>query len=227
MIEIQDWSSITIEALQNLWQGFIGFMPQLIGALIVFIVGWFIAVWIGKLIAEILKRLKFDSIFEKTKWEKALEGAEFKMKISDFFGALVKWVLVIVFLLATVEILGLSQFAGFLKAIVSWLPNLVVASAIFVVAVVIADFIEKLVKAIVGKMNVGYAGFIGSIIKWAIWIFAILAILAQLGVAREIVQTLIQGLVALLVISSGLAFGLGGKDVAKDILEGFRGKIRG
>lgn len=223
---VQDWFSITIEALQDLWYGFIGFLPQLIGAIIVFVVGWFISVWIGKLVAEVLKRIRFDRIFEHSKWEHALQKAEFKTKMSDFIGGIIKWILVIVFLLATVEVLGLSQFASFLKSVVAWLPNLVVATAIFVVAVIVADFSEKLVQAIVGKMDVAHTKFAGSIVKWAIWIFAILAILSQLGVAANIINTLIQGFVALLVISSGLAFGLGGKDVAKDILVGFRSKIK-
>ena len=223
---VQDWFSITVEALQDLWYGFIAFLPQLIGAIIVFVVGWFISVWIGKLVAEVLKRIRFDRIFEQSKWEHALQRAEFKTKMSDFIGGIIKWILVIVFLLATVEVLGLNQFASFLKSVVAWLPNLVVATAIFVVAVILADFSEKLVKAIVGKMDVSHTKFAGSIVKWAIWIFAILAILSQLGVAANIISTLIQGFVALLVISSGLAFGLGGKDVAREILEGFRSKIK-
>lgn len=222
---VQDWSLITLDALQKLWQGFIKFIPQLIGAIIVFVVGWFISVWIGKLVVEILKRLRFDKIFEKAKWEEVLEKAEFKMKMSDFIGSIVKWVLVIVFLLAAVEILGLGQFAGFLKAIVAWLPNLVVAAAIFVVAAIVVDFAEKLVKAIVGKMNVKYAPVIGSIVRYSIWIFAFLAILTQLGVASNIVQILISGFVALIVISSSLAFGLGGKDLAHDVLEKLRRKL--
>ena len=76
---IQDWYSITSQALQDLWQGFIKFIPQLIGALIVFIIGWFISVWIGKFIAEILKRIKFDRIFEKSKWDEALTKARLKL----------------------------------------------------------------------------------------------------------------------------------------------------
>lgn len=223
---IQDWSAITLKSLQNLWEGFIGFIPQLIGALIVFIVGWFISVWIGRFIAEILKRLKLDRIFEKTKWQNAFEKAEFKVSVSDFIGGIVKWVLAIVFLLAAVEILGLGQFAGFLKAIVSWLPNLIISAAIFVVAVIIADFAEKLVKAVVGKMEVSYSKILGTIVKWAVWTFAILAILAQLGVAKEIIQILVSGFVALVVISAGIAFGLGGKDVARDVLENLRNRIK-
>jgi len=129
MTILQEWSSVTIEKLQDLWGGFLNFIPELIGALIVFIIGWIIAVWVGKIITEILKRAKFDKIFEKTKWDEALEKADFKMEMSGFLGGLVKWILVIVFLSAAVEILGMAQFAVFLGAIVGWLPNLVVAAA--------------------------------------------------------------------------------------------------
>jgi small-conductance mechanosensitive channel len=131
-----------------------------------------------------------------------------------------------VFLLASVEILGLSQVASFLKAIVNWLPNVVVAAAIFVVAVIVADFAERLVKAIVGKMEIGYTRLLGGIVRYSIWIFAFLAILAQLGIVSEIIQILVAGFVALLVISSSIAFGLGGKDLAHDILENLRTKLR-
>ncbi|MCD6500574.1 hypothetical protein J7K42_00975 [bacterium] len=223
---VQDWTTVTLQALQNLWQGFLNFLPKLIGAIVVFVIGWFIAVWIGKLVAEILRRLRVDRIFEKSKWDEALAKAEFKMKVSDFIGGIVKWVLVIVFLLAAVEILGLTQFAAFLRAIVMWLPNLVVAAAIFVVAVIVADIAEKLVRAIVGKMNVGYVKMIGSIVKWAVWIFAILAILNQLGVAPDIVRILITGFVALVVVSCSLAFGLGGKDMAREVIENWRNKLK-
>lgn len=223
---LQDWSSITLDALQGLWKGFLDFVPKLIGAIVVFVVGWFIAVWIGKLVAEVLKRIKFDKLFEKTKWDEALEKANMKVTMSGFIGGLVKWILVIVFLLAAVEILGMVQFAGFLKDIVAWLPNLVVAAAIFVVAVIVADFAEKLIKAVVGKMNVGYVNMVGAIVRWAIWIFAAFAILEQLEVASDIVQILVTGLVALVVLSGALAFGLGGKDLARDVLENLRKKLR-
>lgn len=222
---IQDWSSVTLGALQGLWFGFLDFIPKLVGAIIIFVVGWLIAVWIGKLVAEVLKRLRFDKIFEKTKWDDALEKANIKVTISGFIGGLVKWILVIVFLLAAVEILGMTQFAAFLGNIVSWLPNLVVAAAIFVVAVVFSDFAEKFIKAVVGKMSVGYVNMVGSIVKWAIWIFAAFAILEQLQVASDIVQVVVTGLVALIVLSGALAFGLGGRDLAKETLENIKNKL--
>ncbi|MDD5738985.1 MAG: hypothetical protein PHY72_03645 [Candidatus Pacebacteria bacterium] len=223
---IQDWSSVTLGALQSFWGGFISFVPKLIGAAIVFIVGWLISVWIGKLIALILKKAKFDSIFEKAKWQEAMEKAEFKMDMSEFVGSLIKWILIIVFLLAAVEILGMTQFAGFLSGIVAWLPNVVISVAIFIVAVVAADFFEKMMKAFVGKMNVKFVGMAGAIVKWAVWIFALLAILGQLGIAPEIIQILVTGVVALIVIAGGLAFGLGGKDMAKETLDNLKEKLK-
>jgi len=224
---IQNWLTITIESLQDLLQGFINFFPKMAGALLILVIGWFISIWIGKFIAEILKKIKVDRIFENAKWEEALKGAELKIKVSDFIGGIVKWVLAIVFLSITVEILELDAFAKFLQAIVAWLPNLIVATAIFVVAVIVADFAEKFIKAVVNKMGVSCANVLGIIVRWAVWIFAILAILSQLGVAREIIQILVSGFVALIVISAGIAFGLGGKDIAKETLEELKTKLKG
>jgi len=220
-----DWYDVTIQALQNLWQGFLSFIPVLIGAIIVFVIGWFISVGIGKLVTEVLKRLQFNQLFERGGWKGALEKAEIKVDASGFIGAIVKWILVIVFLLAAVEILGLTQFAGFLKDVLVYLPNVIVAALIFVVTVILVDIVEKVVRASVESIKVGYGQMVSMVIKWSLWFFAILAILYQLGVARPFMETLFQGLVAMLVISLGLAFGLGGKDVAAQILQDIKRKI--
>lgn len=222
-----DWYSITINALLDLWQGFLGFLPSLIGAIVVFVVGWFVALAIGKLVSEILSRLKFNVLFEKTDWQRAFQKAKLTVNPAEFLGAIVKWILVIVFLLAAVEILGFTQFTVFLGTIVNYLPNVFIAALIFVIAIIVADIVQKIVVAGVEKMKVGYSHFAGVIVKWSIWIFAILAILYQLGVVRPMVQTLFAGLVALFVISFGLAFGLGGKDVAAELLQDWKRKLRG
>jgi hypothetical protein len=222
---VTDWSTITLQALQTTWQSFWLFLPKLIGALIVFIIGWLFSVGVGRLVAEVLKRLKFNQIFERTGWKEALSKAELKADPSEFIGAICKWILVIVFLLASVEILGLVQFADFLKRVVIWLPNLIVASAIFVVAVILADILEKLVKASVKKIQVSYAAFLGTVIKWAIYVFAALAILLQLGITPTIINTLVVGFVGTISIALGLAFGLGGKDAAARFIEDVKHKI--
>ena len=224
---VADWASVTIEALQNLWQGFLHFIPALIGAIIVFAIGWFISVVIGKAVSEVLKRLRFNRIFEKGAWKEALEKAEFKVDAAEFVGIVVKWVLVIVFLLAAVEILGLTQFAGFLSAVLAYLPNVVVAAFIFVAAVIIADILEKVVRATVESIRVGYGHIVGVIIRWSIWIFAIFAILVQLKIAQSLLNTLFTGLVGVIVVAAGLAFGLGGREIAAEVLRDLYKKLKG
>jgi len=221
-----DWCKATLEALQGLWQGFVIFIPKLFGAIIIFIIGWFIAIALGKVISEILKRIKFNQIFERGVWKEALEKAEFKIDASGFIGAICKWILVIVFLLVAVEILGLVQFADFLVKVLAYLPNVVVAALIFVVAVIIADILEKVVRAVVEGVRVGYGQVVGAIVRWSIWIFAILAILIQLKITPALLQTLFIGFVALIAIAGGIAFGLGGKEAAAELLQDFKKKLK-
>ncbi len=222
-----DWYDITAQALLDLWRVFINFIPALIGALVIFLIGWFISVGIGKIIAEVLRKLKFNQLFDKGGMKTALEKADIKVDASGFVGSIFKWVLVIVFLLAAVEVLGFTQFAGFLTNVLGYLPNVIVAVLIFVVAVIIADILEKIVRAAVEGTKVGYGDVSGAIVKWSIWVFAILAILYQLNVAPGLIETLVGGVVYLVVIAGGLAFGLGGKDIATDILQGLRKKLQG
>lgn len=222
---VEDWSEITITTLQSAWQGFLLFLPKLIGAIIVFVIGWLISVLIGKVITEILNRIKLNKIFERTGWQEAFEKAELKINPSEFIGAICKWILVIVFLLAAVDILELKEFAVLLTKIVSWLPNVIVAVIIFVVAIILADILEKIVKAWVKKMELGFANFLGTAVKIAIYVLAVLAILVQLNVTPTIVNTLVIGFVGTISLALGLSFGLGGKDAAARLIEDLRRKI--
>lgn len=222
---IQDWSLITMQALQGAWEEMLLFLPNLIAAIIIFILGWFIAIWIGKLIAQILNKLKFDSVFEKTGWREALSNADVKVNPSSFIGAICKWILVVVFLMIVTDIMGWVAFAGLLAKIIAWMPNLLVAIIILVVAIIIADIVEKLVKVSTKKMGISSVNFLGSIVKGALYVFAGLAVLLQLGVTPEIVKVLVMGFVGTLTLALGLSFGLGGKDAAARIIEEVRKRV--
>ncbi|MFA5208379.1 MAG: hypothetical protein WC428_07085 [Candidatus Paceibacterota bacterium] len=222
---IQDWSLITMQALQGAWEEMLLFLPNLIAAIIIFILGWFIAIWIGKLIAQILNKLKFDSVFEKTGWREALSNADVKVNPSSFIGAICKWILVVVFLMIVTDIMGWVAFAGLLAKIIAWMPNLLVAIIILVVAIIIADIVEKLVKVSTKKMGISSVNFLGSVVKGALYVFAGLAVLLQLGVTPEIVKVLVMGFVGTLTLALGLSFGLGGKDAAARIIEDVRKRV--
>lgn len=223
---VTNWLDTTVMALKNLWLGFIDFIPSLIGALIVFIIGWIVALAFGKLVAEVLKKIRFNQIFEKGGWKGALEKADIKVDASEFIGSIIKWVLMIVFLAASIEILGFNQLTLFLTAdVLPFLPNVVVAAFIFVVAVIIADVLEKVVRASVEGVKAGYGSVAGVIVKWSILVFAILAILYQLGIGAVFMADLFKGVVAMIVIAVGLAFGLGGKEVAGEIVRDMKNKL--
>jgi small-conductance mechanosensitive channel len=224
---VLDWYAVTIDGLQGLLQGLIAFLPALVGALVIFVVGWFVSAGVGRLVSDILKRIKFNQVFERGNWKQALDKADVKVDPSGFIGAIFKWVLVIVFLLAAVEVLGLNQLATFITNVLAYLPNVLVASLIFVVAVIIADLAEKILRAAVESTQVGYGHIVGVIVRWSIWIFATIAILTQLGVTPILWQTLFTGLVALVVLAGGLAFGLGGKEVAAQWLGDFSRRLKG
>jgi len=224
---IQTWTEIITGSLQSLWTGFISFLPSFLGAIIIFIIGWVIATVLGKLSSQIIRVLRIDSILEKIGFKKSFERANINLDSSKFIGELVRWFFIIVFLMAATDILGLFQVTDFLSRVLLYIPQLVIAVLILLAAVLIADFLQKLVKASVEAAGFGFANTLAAITKWAILVFAILAALLQLGIAPALIQTIFTGFVAALVISSGLAFGLGGKDFAASILNKFRKDIKG
>ncbi len=215
-----------LEPLEGLWVSFLTFIPDLVGALLIFIIGWFFAVGVGKLITGILTKLKFNSFFESESWEEAMEKAEVKLNMSEFLGSIVKWIIILVVLHLSVGVLGFEQFEELMGRIVGYLPNVIVAALIFVAAVMVADFLSKIMVAATEKADFAHTSLMGAIVKGAIWIFAIFAILIELGIAEELLTTLFEALVYMIAIAGGLAFGLGGKDVAKKTIEKMKNNLK-
>ena len=223
---VQTWGDVLAASFQELWAGVVGFVPRLIVALIVFVIGWIIAMALGKVVNQIIRAIKVDKALQSLGMEDPLARAGMRLDAGAFIGGLVKWFFIIVFLAATVEVLGLSQVTVFLQEVVLlYLPNVFVAALILVVAALIADAVSRLVSGTAKAASLPSAGFLGGVSKWAIWVFAILAALYQLGIAGPMVQTLFTGVVAALALALGLAFGLGGKDTASKYLDRLRSDI--
>jgi len=224
-----NWYDITSKALSGFWESFINFIPNLLVAIIVFLIGWVIAAIIGKIISQILLRLQFNRLFEKASWREALEKAEIKVNPAEFIGAIFKWVIVILILLISVQImLGLqyNPFQNLLDKFIAWIPDFIVAVVIFIVAVIVADLLDKVIIASTKRIGVENVGLLGMVVRWAIYVFAGIAILMQLkievaGWIADLLKILFTGIV----IALALAFGLGGKDAAAKLIEDTRRKI--
>ena len=223
---VQTWGEVLISSMQTLWIGIVGFVPRMVVALIIFIIGWVIAVALGQLVMQVVRALKVDMALESLGAKEVVVQAGFKLDSGAFIGGLVKWFFIIVFLMASVDVLGLTEVTTFLRDIVLlYIPNVIVAAVILVAAALLADALQRVVRGSAQAAGLPSAAFLGGVTRWSIWVFAILAALYQLGVAGPFVQTLFTGFVAMVAIGGGLAFGLGGKDVAGRFLERLRNDI--
>jgi len=216
----QTWASVFNDSLLNLWYGFMNFVPSLLGALIIFIIGWIVGSIVGKAISQLLSAVKLDKLFESAGAEDLMSRAGLKLNASGFIGGIVKWFIVVVFLMASLQIIGLTQVNAFLsEAVLFYLPKVIIAAFVLIIATVIADAMRKLVQASAKAANISSANMLGSIARYAILIFAITIALSELGIATYFMQVLFMGLIVMLAIAGGLAFGLGGKEAAARAIE--------
>lgn len=220
MMFIQNLGLVFSSSLLNLWYGFINFVPGLLLAIILFIVGWVVGSVVGKAISQVISAIKVDKLFESAGAEEILGRMGLKLNIGKFFGVIVKWFIIIVFLMASLQIVGLTQVNDFLRsAVLFYLPKVVIASIVLILATIIADVMQKLVTASANAAKITSANMLGSVTKYAIWIFAIIIALSELGIATYFMQVLFMGIIVMLAIAGGLAFGLGGKEAAARALE--------
>jgi hypothetical protein len=222
---VQTWGEAITVSLLSLWERFINFLPALLGAVLVFLFGWIIAVALGKMVEKLIKAVKVDDAFEKIGAGKKLKEEGINGSVSGFLGGLVKWFFILVFLLAAVDILKLDKVTSFLNSILLYIPNVVVSVIILAVVFLLGNFVYNVVKGSTRAAGVMSATLLATISKWAIIIFGILAALIQLGIATSLVSTIFVGIVAMFSLAGGLAFGLGGKDEAAAILKKLREEI--
>jgi hypothetical protein len=219
MMFIQNWGDVFTQSLYSVWYGVATFIPDLIIALIIFAIGWVLAALIEKLVEGVFKALKIDAALRSAGLEEVVKRAGHNLNSGAFVGALVKWFIIIVFLMASFDVLGLAQVNSFLRDVVNYLPEVIVAVLILMVAVVVASAMQKLVVASSRAAGIRNSELLGRITKWAIWIFALLTALYNLGIAPGLIQTVVMAVFAGAALALGLAFGLGGKDAAQKLLE--------
>ena len=223
---LQTWGSVLSQSFANLWLGFVSFVPALLIAVIIFIIGWVVGASLSKVVEQLFKVVKVDSALKAAGVEDLVKKSGTNLNSGKFVGELVRWFVVIAFLIASFEILGLTQVNDFLKGVVlGYLPSVIASVLILMVAAVLGEVVRKTIIGSVQDAGVSGANLLGSIAKWAIWIVALFAALSQLGIAPAVLQTLFTGVVIALSLALGLSFGLGGQDAASRYIEKLRGEI--
>ncbi|MFA5072059.1 MAG: hypothetical protein WC511_06965 [Candidatus Pacearchaeota archaeon] len=214
------------EAFFLLYQEILSRVPDVTWALIVFISGWIIANRIKFLSANLFNRLRLNQILKSLGWESFFDRFDTRMNVSKFFGTIIEFYFILLFLTISLDILRLGTFGKIVGGVVGYYPNIFIAMIIFIATIYIADFSKKIVVGSLEKEKITYSNFLGDIISSGAWILAILAILYQLQIAQTLILAIFIGAIALIVLSLGLAFGIGGKDMAKKILEDMENRVK-
>jgi len=204
-----------IQPFVDIWAQVATFVPKFIAAILVLLIGMIIAKTLYKLIVKALGS-KVDAMVLPLAG--AIERAGYKLRVGHIIGWLVKWFFIIVTLIIALDILGLDQVQSFLTYIALYIPRVIIAAFVVFAGYVLGDFAKKLVKGSTKMVNFKSAAMLGNLTRTVVIIFACIIALEQVGIGASIIQTLFTGFVAMIAIAGGLAFGLGGKEAAKDAI---------
>lgn len=216
---------VIFDSFQNIWEGFAARIPSIVGALVVFIIGLIVASGIGALVEKLFASIKLDQMLGRVGLTPHLERAGLKLRGAHFLGRLAYWFIIVVFLLAASDILKLATFSEFLNNVLEYIPNVIAAVLILLAAFMIGNFLRRVVTASVMSARLHAGRFLGAITWWSVVVFGLLAALVQLNIAREIIGSIVTGIVAMVALAGGIAFGLGGKDYANHLMSKFRDVI--
>lgn len=199
------------------------FIPSLIYGLVVFVIGLIVATVIHRVIQAVLKKLRFEEFLKRYGLSR-VEGRE--VSWSEVLSELARWSIIVVFLIPTLSVWGIGQANDLLKQVLLYVPNVIVAVIIALLGMVFANLAHDTVLSASKTLGRSLANTGALVARWAIVVFVALVVLNQLGIGSDLIRILFSGFVAFLAIAGGLAFGLGGSDSAKEILNQLRERFK-
>jgi len=208
-----------LTASQDILLSIISFIPTLLSAVLVFILGTIIARWVKLGVVKLLNLARLADIISTPAVKKFLQNASITQKIDDVLGEVARYIVLLIFFVTSVNLLGLNTVTQVLNRVLGYLPQVFAAILILISGILLAGFLEKVVKGSLGSVDIRSSRLMGKFTSYLIMVFTILAAISQLGIAQPFVGTLFIGFVAMLSLALGLGFGLGSKDLIKKILE--------
>src|SRR3989344_3995744 len=219
-MEYSSYQLTIVGSLQDLYDKVIAYLPNLVAAIIVLIIGWLLAMFLSKLVQKLLEMLKIDQLANQLGMDSLGEKMNKRLSLATFGGWLIKWFFFLGSFIAAADILGLSGVSSFLyQDVLAYAGHVVVAMAILLLGILAANFFGEIVSSAVRASGLHKAEALGSLTKWSIVVFAVIATLSQLQIATAFLQDLFTAVVAMLAIAGGIAFGLGGKEHASKVLD--------
>ena len=220
-VPVTDWGQAIMTSVAAALALLLGAIPKVIGFAVILIIGWIIASALATAVAAILRTVKFNELAQRA----GISGFVQKMGVhtdaAGFLATLVKWFVRLIVLVTAFDALGLPAVSQVLQQILLWLPNLVVALVVLVIAGLAANALASLVRGASAESGLGNPDVLATIARVAVWAFAIVIAVNQIGVATTIVNTLFMATVGAIAVAFALAFGLGGRETAAQIVQGW------
>jgi hypothetical protein len=224
---VTDWSDAIFTSLTGAMALFFAAIPRVIGFIVVLVVGWIVASLLGKMIRGVLHAVKFDGLAQRAGFAGFVEKTGVKTDSSGFLASAVEWFIKLIVLVVAFDALGLPAVSDVLRQLLLWLPNLVVGLVVLVIGGLLANAASALVRGATSKAGFDNPDRLGKVAAVAVWAFAIVIAVNQIGIAATLVNTLFMGVVGAVAIAVALAFGLGGRETAAEIVRKWYAQMRG
>jgi hypothetical protein len=227
MLAAIEWGNLIVEPVRQMLTKIMAYLPVLLGALLILIVGWIMAKIIRWIVNGLLKAIRFDILADKAGISEVLRKGNLNTSAREVISGLVYWLVIIMVLVMVVNALGLPNASEVLSSLFAYVPKVIAALLVLVVAIFLANFVSGLVQIAAGNANLPKPALLAGISRWAIIIFAVTIALTQLGIAPLLVTATFNIILGGIVLALALAFGLGGKDAAARYLEELKQKRSG
>ena len=224
MLAVIEWGNLIVDPIREMLTRIMAYLPVLLGALVILIVGWIVAKAIKRIFDWVLKVVRFDTLADKAGISKILSKGDLKISAREVVSSIVYWLIIIMVLVMAVDALGLPKASDVLASLFAYIPKVIAALLVLVVAMFLASFVSGIVSTAAGNANLPKPEILAGISRWAIIVFAVTISLAQLGVAPLLVTTTFNIILGGVCLALALAFGLGGKDAAARYLEELKQK---
>jgi hypothetical protein len=216
--ENMDPKELFLEPLKETGDKIIGLLPSLVGALVILLLGWFLAKILKAALIKILVAVRLERFSARTGFSKFLSRGDIKYSLADILGTVLFWIVFLLFVYLAADILNLTLVEDLINRIMSFIPDLVAAVIIVIVGVLLASLFKRVVRATASSYALAHRELIATVVQYLVVFFAVAMALEELGVAKQILVNSVLIVIAAFAFGLALAFGLGGKDVAGKIV---------
>jgi small-conductance mechanosensitive channel len=202
-----------IESLRAGLDAFFAFIPQLLGAIVILVVGYIVAKILQAVVARVLKAVGFDGWMERGGIKQFFERAQTRETPATVLGKLVFWFVFIITITMAADALGIQQVSQVLAQLIAYIPSIIAAILILILAALLANFLSGIVRGATDN------DILANIARYAIIVYAVFAALTELGIAVQLTAPTFLIVLGAVALAAAIAFGWGGRDVAKDLIE--------